>query len=174
MHRIVVKLGTNVIMRPDGKVALGLLCGLVEQIAALRDQGMEVLVVSSGAVGLGVERLGLSARPTVVAQVQACAAIGQSAPVRIVEDRVGHLLRAAGYARMFRRITAAATRKVHDRDQPLRGITRRCERRKSTCRLTHQDDVIPVDLGQRFGISDGCKHVLRCILAGLDIVRVRA
>jgi glutamate 5-kinase len=53
MQRIVVKLGTNVIMRPDGKVALGLLCGLVEQIAALRAQGLEVLVVSSGAVGLG-------------------------------------------------------------------------------------------------------------------------
>ena len=35
MRRIVVKLGTNVIMRADGKVALGLLCGLVEQIAAL-------------------------------------------------------------------------------------------------------------------------------------------
>ncbi|MDE1163227.1 MAG: glutamate 5-kinase [Acidobacteriaceae bacterium] len=78
MRRIVVKLGTNVIMRADGKVALGLLCGLVEQVAALRDQGYEVLVVSSGAVGLGVERLGLSARPTVLAQVQACAAIGQS------------------------------------------------------------------------------------------------
>jgi len=78
MHRIVVKLGTNVIMRPDGKVALGLLCGLVEQIAALRQQGMEILLVSSGAVGLGMERLGLNERPTVVAQVQACAAIGQS------------------------------------------------------------------------------------------------
>jgi glutamate 5-kinase len=78
VHRIVVKLGTNVIMRHDGKVALGLLCGLVEQIAELRAQGIEVLVVSSGAVGLGMERLGLLERPTVVAQIQACAAIGQS------------------------------------------------------------------------------------------------
>lgn len=78
MRRIVVKLGTNVIMRPDGRVALGLLCGLVEQMAALRADGLEVLVVSSGAVGLGMERLGLHKRPTQVAQVQACAAIGQS------------------------------------------------------------------------------------------------
>ncbi len=78
LHRIVVKLGTNVIMRQDGKVALGLLCGLVEQIAELRAQGVEVLVVSSGAIGLGMERLGLRERPTVVSQVQACAAIGQS------------------------------------------------------------------------------------------------
>ncbi|MBE7159307.1 MAG: glutamate 5-kinase, partial [Rhodospirillales bacterium] len=63
-----MKLGTNVIMRSDGKVALGLLCGLVEGIAALREQGVEVLVVSSGAVGLGVERLRLPVRPTALAE----------------------------------------------------------------------------------------------------------
>jgi glutamate 5-kinase len=91
LRRIVVKLGTNVIMRADGKVALGLLCGLVEQIAAIRDEGLEVLVVSSGAVGLGVERLGLSARPTVLAQVQACAAIGQSRLMALYGDAFDRL-----------------------------------------------------------------------------------
>lgn len=92
MNRIVVKLGTNVIMRQDGKVALGLLCGLVEQVAALREQGVEVLMVSSGAVGLGVERLGLPVRPTAVEQVQACAAVGQSRLMGMYEeafDRMG-------------------------------------------------------------------------------------
>jgi len=91
MHRIVVKLGTNVIMRPDGRVALGLLCGLVEQIAALREQGVEVLLVSSGAVGLGMERLGLLERPTVLAQVQACAAIGQSRLMALYDDAFDRL-----------------------------------------------------------------------------------
>ena len=86
MHRIVVKLGTNVIMRQDGRVALGLLCGLVEQIAALRADGLEVLVVSSGAVGLGMERLGLLERPTAIAQIQACAAIGQSRLMALYDD----------------------------------------------------------------------------------------
>jgi glutamate 5-kinase len=91
LRRIVVKLGTNVIMRADGKVALGLLCGLVEQIAALRGQGIEVLVVSSGSVGLGVERLGLAARPTAVEQVQACAAIGQSRLMALYDDAFDRL-----------------------------------------------------------------------------------
>jgi glutamate 5-kinase len=90
-RRIVVKLGTNVIMRADGRVALGLLCGLVEQIAALRAQGIEVLVVSSGAVGLGMERLGLTERPTVVAQIQACAAIGQSRLMGLYDDAFDRL-----------------------------------------------------------------------------------
>jgi glutamate 5-kinase len=90
-RRIVVKLGTNVIMRADGKVALGLLCGLVEQIAALRAEGVEVLVVSSGAVGLGVERLGLPQRPTAVEEVQACAAVGQSRLMALYDDAFDRL-----------------------------------------------------------------------------------
>jgi glutamate 5-kinase len=91
LHRIVVKLGTNVIMRQDGRVALGLLCGLVEQMAALRADGLEVLMVSSGAVGLGMERLGLRTRPTNIAQIQACAAIGQSRLMSLYDDAFDRL-----------------------------------------------------------------------------------
>lgn len=91
MHRIVVKLGTNVIMRSDGKVALGLLCGLVEDIAALRERGIEVLMVSSGAVGLGVERLALLQRPRSLAEVQACAAVGQSRLMALYDDAFDRL-----------------------------------------------------------------------------------
>ena len=89
--RIVVKLGTNVIMRPDGKVALGLLCGLVEGIAVLREAGIEVLVVSSGAVGLGAERLALPGRPRNLAEVQACAAVGQSRLMALYDDAFDRL-----------------------------------------------------------------------------------
>jgi glutamate 5-kinase len=91
MRRIVVKLGTNVIMRPDGKVALGLLYGLVEQIAALRSRGIDVLVVSSGAIALGVARLGLAERPKVLEQMQACAAIGQSRLMALYDDAFDRL-----------------------------------------------------------------------------------
>lgn len=91
MRRIVVKLGTNVIMRSDGKVALGLLCGLVEQIAALRSRGVEVLVVSSAAIALGVERLGFAERPKALEQMQACAAIGQSRLMALYDDAFDRL-----------------------------------------------------------------------------------
>jgi glutamate 5-kinase len=91
MRRIVVKLGTNVIMRSDGKVALGLLCGLVEQIAALRSRGIDVLVVSSGAIALGVERLGLTGRPKALERMQACAAIGQSRLMALYDDAFDRL-----------------------------------------------------------------------------------
>ena len=90
-QRIVVKLGTNVIMREDGRVALGLLCGLVESIAALREAGHEILVVSSGSIGLGMERLGMATRPTELAEIQACAATGQSRLMSIYEDAFDRL-----------------------------------------------------------------------------------
>ena len=90
-RRIVVKLGTNVIMRADGRVALGLLCGLVESIAALREQGRQILVVSSGSIGLGMERLGMTTRPTELAAIQACAATGQSRLMSIYEDAFDRL-----------------------------------------------------------------------------------
>ncbi len=90
-RRIVVKLGTNVIMRADGRVALGLLCGLVESIAALREQGRQILVVSSGSIGLGMERLGMTTRPTELAEIQACAATGQSRLMSIYEDAFDRL-----------------------------------------------------------------------------------
>jgi glutamate 5-kinase len=85
-RRIVVKLGTNVIMRENGKVARDLVHDLVDSIAALRGRGVECMIVSSGAVGLGMERLGLARRPTEVAEIQACAAIGQSRLMAIYDD----------------------------------------------------------------------------------------
>jgi glutamate 5-kinase len=78
-------------MRSDGKVALGLLCGLVEQIAALRSRGVDVLVVSSGAIALGVERIGLTERPKALEQMQACAAIGQSRLMALYDDAFDRL-----------------------------------------------------------------------------------
>jgi glutamate 5-kinase len=85
-RRIVIKVGTNVVMRDDGRLALSHLYGIAEAVARLRQQGRDVLMVSSGAVGLGMERIGLSTRPTELAQIQACAAIGQSRLMAIYDD----------------------------------------------------------------------------------------
>jgi glutamate 5-kinase len=76
-RRVVVKVGTAVVTRPDGAVAIGRIGALAEQLHDLRTRGVEVLLVTSGAVGLGVQRLGLSSRPEPVVDRQACAAVGQ-------------------------------------------------------------------------------------------------
>ncbi len=84
--RIVVKVGTNVIMRDDGSASIGVLYGIAESLASLRRQGREILLVSSGAIGLGAQRLGLPSKPAGLAMVQACAAIGQSRLMSLYDD----------------------------------------------------------------------------------------
>ena len=75
--RIVVKVGSSSLRAPDGGLATDLVACLVDQIAALRQQGAQVVLVSSGAVAAGLAPLGLTARPTDLPTQQAAASVGQ-------------------------------------------------------------------------------------------------
>jgi glutamate 5-kinase len=77
-RRVVLKLGTRVVTHPDGHVALPRIFAVVETASRLRREGRQVLIVSSGAVGLGVEALGFSGMPADLMERQACAAVGQT------------------------------------------------------------------------------------------------
>ena len=83
--RIVVKLGTNVLRNIDGNVSLPRVYSFIEDISALVKAGKEVIVITSGAVGLGKKRLGLDSTEG-TALKQACAAIGQGKLMSIYED----------------------------------------------------------------------------------------
>src|SRR5262245_30702595 len=76
-HTIVVKVGTNVLAAPDGRLDLARLRALTDQVHRLRQTGRKVVLVSSGAIGAGVGQLGLGKRPSDLRHLQACAAIGQ-------------------------------------------------------------------------------------------------
>jgi glutamate 5-kinase len=77
-RRIVIKLGTGVLTSGIGQLDTGRIAAVCAEIAELRGRGAEVLVVSSGAVGLGMGALKLARKPKDVSKKQACAAIGQS------------------------------------------------------------------------------------------------
>lgn len=77
-RRVVVKLGTGVLTSGIGELNTQRIAGVCADIAALRARGTEVIVVSSGAVGLGMGRLGLTKKPKEISRKQACAAVGQS------------------------------------------------------------------------------------------------
>ena len=77
-RRLVVRLGTNLVSGSEGKFNRAVLEGLADEMAALRKAGLEVLVVSSGAIGAGRLLLGLKRRPASLVEKQAAAAIGQS------------------------------------------------------------------------------------------------
>ncbi len=76
--RVVIKIGTHSVAGSDGQLRTDRIRTLSGQIARLRKSGMELLVISSGAVGMGVGRLELGSRPTDLPTLQACAAVGQS------------------------------------------------------------------------------------------------
>ncbi|MGA9452509.1 MAG: glutamate 5-kinase [Verrucomicrobiia bacterium] len=76
--RLVVKLGTGVLTDSHKQPDPAQLEQVVAQVAALRKSGKEVVLVTSGAVGAGMGALGLDKRPTDLAELQACAAVGQS------------------------------------------------------------------------------------------------
>jgi glutamate 5-kinase len=82
---IVVKVGTRVLTREDGQLDPHRIEQLADQVHHLMSQGRKVVLVSSGAVGAGMGRLGLKSRPTSVAQLQAVAAVGQSILVEAYE-----------------------------------------------------------------------------------------
>jgi glutamate 5-kinase len=90
-RRIVIKVGTNVLIRKDGSAAIGLVYGLVESAVNARHQGREIIIVSSGAIGLGAKRLGLKGSPSDLPLKQACAAVGQSRLMALYEHAFRNL-----------------------------------------------------------------------------------
>ena len=78
---IVVKVGTRVLTRENGRLNEDRIAQLAEELHLVMASGRKVVLVSSGAVGAGMGRLGLSERPVDVAHLQAVAAVGQSALV---------------------------------------------------------------------------------------------
>ena len=83
--RIVVKLGTNILRNEEGYVSLPRIFSFIENMASLVKAGKEVILITSGAVGLGRKRLGLEGT-TGTALKQACAAIGQGKLMSIYES----------------------------------------------------------------------------------------
>lgn len=75
---VVVKVGTRVLTQADGTLNHSRIEQLAEEIQALSHAGRRVVLVSSGAVGAGISLLGLKARPTDLAKLQAVAAVGQT------------------------------------------------------------------------------------------------
>ena len=87
IQTVVVKIGTSSLTQPDsGKLALSTIAALVEVLSQFRGSGHRVVLVSSGAVGVGCARLGLIERPRSLALKQAVAAVGQGRLMRIYDD----------------------------------------------------------------------------------------
>jgi glutamate 5-kinase len=84
---LVVKIGTSSLTQPEtGRLALSTIATVVETLTNLRSQGHRVVLVSSGAVGVGCDRLGITERPRSMSLKQAVAAVGQGRLMRVYDD----------------------------------------------------------------------------------------
>ncbi|HEY0665420.1 MAG TPA: glutamate 5-kinase, partial [Gallionella sp.] len=83
--RIVVKVGSSLVTNQGAGLDLGALGNWARQIAALRAQGHEVILVSSGAIAEGMQRLNWKSRPTLIHDLQAAAAVGQMGLIQAYE-----------------------------------------------------------------------------------------
>ena len=96
-QRVVVKIGTNTICKEDGSVDHDYIVDVARQVVQLSDAGIEVIVVTSGAIGSGATELGLTGgRPKDIPLKQACAAVGQAILMMAYRDAFGRYGRSVG------------------------------------------------------------------------------
>jgi glutamate 5-kinase len=96
VKRIVIKIGSRVLTDDDGSLDMTVIGRICEDVALLRERGLQVVVVSSGAIAAGRSELGLTEKPKTIPQKQAAAAIGQTRLMRAYEESLApHGLKAA-------------------------------------------------------------------------------
>lgn len=127
---IVVKVGTRVVTHPDGRLNYERIEQLAEEIHCVRQTGRKVVLVSSGAVGAGVGRLGLPGRPTDLSELQAVAAIGQSLLVE-------------AYDQTFRRYNDVAAQVLLTADV-IENRTSYLNARNTLLALLNRFDAVPI------------------------------
>ena len=87
MQRIVIKVGTSSLIYGNGAINLNAIDELAFVLADLSNQGKEIILVSSGAIGVGLNKLNLSQRPEAISQQQAVAAVGQTELMNLYNER---------------------------------------------------------------------------------------
>jgi glutamate 5-kinase len=88
VKRALIKIGTGVLAGTDG-LDLGIVEQLVDEIVKLRSGGMQIVIVTSGAIASGKHRMGITGKLKSMPQKQACAAIGQGRLMRVYSNAFG-------------------------------------------------------------------------------------
>ncbi len=78
VKRVVIKIGSRVLTDVDGSLDMGVIGRICDEMALLRRQGLQIIVVSSGAIAAGRNELGLTDKPRTIPHKQAAAAVGQT------------------------------------------------------------------------------------------------
>src|SRR3954469_18637057 len=86
MRRVVIKLGSSIVADDSGAPRMDVLEHVARVVAGLRNDGVEVVVVTSGAIAVGMRVMELGGRPTAIEELQAASAVGQGKMYRVYDE----------------------------------------------------------------------------------------
>ncbi len=161
-QRIVIKIGTSSLVYPNGKTNLKRIQQLARVISDLMNRGKKVVLVSSGAIGLGVNKLNLTEKPTTVAGRQAVAAVGQ---VHLMQT-YGRAFEDYGYAAGQVLLTRYSVAREETRQNSINTFNTLLE--MNVIPIVNENDTVAVD-EIKFGDNDNLSYIVSN-LVGADLL----
>ena len=158
MKRLVVKIGSSTLTTGEGRIDHAYLDSFARQIEAVRAQGWQVVVVSSGAIACGLERLGMSGkRPDDMPTLQAAASVGQGMFASAWGDAFASHGMTTSIVLLTRRDTADRTAYLHARDTLERLLD------LGVVPIVNENDTVSVEQ-IRFGDNDTLCALVACLI----------
>ena len=166
LNRIVVKVGTSTLTYENGKVNLRRIEALCKVLSDLHNQGREIILVSSGAIGVGVGKMGLLKKPSSTKEKQALAAIGQCELMFMYDKLFGE------YNNMVAQVllTSDAVDSAHKKDNVLNTFNTLLE--MGIIPIVNENDTVAIDEleGHNFGDNDMLSAIVAKLVAADGLV----
>ena len=137
--RIVVKVGTSTLTHETGKLNLNRIDKLISEIADLKNQGKEMILVSSGAIAAGLGKLGLDKKPDSIPEKQAVAAIGQGVLMHIYEKLFAEYGQVMGQVLLTKENSVQHHQYIHSRNSLLAQLA------MGAVPVINENDAVAVD-----------------------------
>ena len=138
-RRVVVKVGTSTLTHDTGKLDLRRIDHLVRELSDLRNQGKEMVLVSSGAIAAGLGRLGLDKKPQSIPKKQAIAAIGQGVLMHIYEKFFAEYGQIMGQVLLTKENSVRHNQYIHSRNSLLAQLS------MGAIPVINENDAVSVD-----------------------------
>jgi len=159
--RIVIKVGTSTLAHHTGRLNLRRVEHLVRVISDLKNSGLEIILVSSGAIGVGMGRIGLASRPADVRSQQACAAIGQCELMSVYDKQFSEYNHVVSQVLLTEDVVRDELRKQN----VINTFERLIE--FGSIPVVNENDTVSVDEMDHGGGKFGDNDTLSAIVAGL-------
>ena len=163
-RKLVVKIGSSTLTRADGSADIDYLRALASQIARVRQAGWGAVIVTSGAIAVGLNKLGIDKRPTDMPSLQAAASVGQGELAAAYAQAFAEFDLVTSLVLLTRRDTADRTAYLHARDT----LNRLLE--LGIVPIVNENDTVSVEQ-IKFGDNDTLSALVSCLIkADLDII----